>query len=348
MIINKKKFIFFILIISLKGFSQPGASWQLQLLAGESLIDKAGRIKPETHNFGFSIDYSKKTNGKRYWHYANNFPQAGLHLTFKNLGNDSIYGHAVSLMPYLEFNVLTHKLGIFQIKHGAGIAYITKTHSDIYNPRNRLVSTHLNASFILDLGYRFFISNKLDIKPGVVLHHMSNGGFKLPNRGVNTAFAYISISYYPSGKKIEITDHEKEKNFPRFRYRVGTAFGFYNHRKGRDMDVNPQFLAMVFYQHNSVFRSGLGMEVGTPANSPTQLSYYVEEEVQFAHLITRYGFGAYILNKRISGEDFYSKIGMGYYPKIKNKIPQGLYIAAHLKAHVFTAAHIELSTGYTF
>lgn len=345
--IKKKNILYFILIAGLHCFSQPGSSWQVQLLAGERLVSKSEKTIPETHNFGFAIDYSKKTTGKYYWQYANNFPQTGLHLIFKNLGNDSIFGHAISLIPYLEFNVKRQKIGILQIKHGVGLAYITKRNSQD-NPRNRIVSTHLNASFILDFGYRFFVSNKIDLKPGIVLHHMSNGGFKTPNQGFNNAFAYLGISWYPSGSKTDVVDQIKEKNYRKFRYRLGTAFGFYNHRKGLDMDVNPQILAMVFYQHNSLFRSGAGFEVGHPANGPIQLSYYFEEEVQFAHLVTRYGFGAYLINKRVSGEDFYSKIGIGYYPVIKNKIPQGLYFSAHLKAHVFTAAHIELSTGYTF
>lgn len=329
-------------------YSQQGSSWQLHLFAGKNITHKSKHVTPESINYAVSLDYSRKTTGRNYWQFAHNYPQEGLQLIIKNFGNDSIYGHAASLVPYLEFNSSKSSFGMLQIKHGAGLAYVTKKYNSKDNPRDSLLSSHLNAAFILDFGYSIYLSNKTEIKVGLLIHHISNGGVKLPNYGMNTAFANVGIRYYPFGNKVETSNFLPQKYFKRIRYRLGTSCGFYNYKKDGSIDINPQASAMIFLQHNTRFRTGAGFEVGHPQNYQAQLALYSEIEVQFAHMVTRYGFAKYVINKRSVGEDFYSKIGIGYYPKLRNYIPAGVYVGALLKAHVFTAAHIELTTGYTF
>jgi len=329
--------------------AQQGASWQVQVLAGENISHRAQRTANETYQYGFAIDYSRKTTGKKYWQYAHNYPQMGLQFSARNLGNNGVYGNAFALLPYLEFNVIESRFGIFQIKHGTGIAYASKRYHTTQNPDNLLISSGINATSLLDFGYRIFTGSRSDFKLGLAIHHLSNGGFQLPNHGMNTCFLYTGFSFYPEGRAVEKKAYTPYREFSHFRYRSGISLGFYHYdRETRKVDLNPQASFVVVYQHNTRFRTGPGLEAGRPANYDPQLALYLEEEVQFAKITTRYAFGAYAINKRVDGEDFYSKIGIAYYPQLKNYIPKGFYIGSMLKAHMFTAAHIELNTGFVF
>lgn len=339
--------LFFIASFSAK--AQNVYNWQLQGFYGNYLTHKDIRTVPEKNHLGFSLDFFKNTDGRKYWQFAHNYPNMGLSLTVRSLGNDSVYGHAISLLPYLEFNAFNSRHGALQIKHGTGIAYVTRRYDRIINTQNKMLGTHLTATSILDVGYRFYLSTNWDLKFGGIIHHFSNGSFKTPNAGMNTGSLYSAISYYPFATNTSKIKHEPICDFKRWRYRLGTSVGFYDYQPEQgSIKLNTQLSGMGFYQHNTRFRTGLGFEAGRLTNKKPQTAIYMEEEVQFGNVATRYGFGGYVINKNERGADFYSKIGIAYYPKKKNNIPEKFYIGSLLKAHGFKAAHVELTAGYLF
>jgi hypothetical protein len=345
-----KVFLLFCMLAFTAGcFSQAGYSWQAAVYSGNYISHRQYLVQPPHLQYGFSVELNKKTNGNKYWQFAHNYPQMGLLLMANTLGDHQVYGEAISVLPYLEFNVLKSKAGVFQIKHGTGVAYVTRRYDAIKNPSNVILSTRINATSILDFGYRFYLSEKCELKAGANIHHISNGGFTLPNRGANTLAGYLAISFYPGDKEIEVKKFDVIRPEKKMQYRIGTAIGFYDYQKNEGtVKVNAQFCAMAFYQHNTRFRTGGGTEIGFLNTIKPEPAIYAEEEVQFANITTRYGFGYYLANKRPADEDFYSKIGLAYYPKFKGVIPKGFYIGSILKAHKFTAAHIEMLAGYAF
>lgn len=324
-------------------------AWDAQLFTGRFISHKEKRTAEEKTQYGVTINFFKYTGGKKYWQFAHGYPQMGLSFTYRNLGNDAVYGHAFSLLPYLEFNAVKSKTGTLQVKHGTGLAYMTKAYNAVANPQNTLIGSRLVATSILDIGYRLYLNKSWDAKAGVLLHHYSNGAFKLPNLGMNTASVYAGLSYAPQRKPETLVQHTPVTGFKKWRYRLGSAVGWYGYNADAgSVNTNVQLNSMAFYQHNSRFRTGAGIELNNITQSRVPAAIYAEEEVQFANITTRYGFGGYIAGKPKPGQDFYSKIGLAYYPKTNNKIPGNFYIGSMLKAHGTIAAHIELTAGYVF
>lgn len=333
-----------------EGYAQNVHAWQLQPFTGQFITHRHHRMAPESPHYGVSLDFVKKTTGKKYWQYAHNYPDMGLSATWRTLGNPAVYGQVYSVVPYLEFSLFRSKAGAFRLKHGTGLALATRTYDPVKNPQNRLLSTVLNATSMIDAGYRFFLSGKWELKPGAVIYHYSNGGFRLPNAGINAGAVYLGLAWHASGREPERTAFETIRDFKKWRYRLSGAAGFYDFRKGDPpaAEVNPQLSGMVFFQHSTAFRTGIGIEAGRLNRRNVQPAIYMEEEIQFGKIATRYGFGGYVKNKPLGSESFYSKIGMAFYPAMENKIPVGLFIGSMLKAHGTKAAHIELMAGYVF
>lgn len=322
--------------------------WQASVFSGKFISHAQRRIAPEQPQWGFTLDYARQTNGKKYWQFAHRYPQMGLSLTLRDLGNEAVYGKAISFLPYLEFNVLNSPMGALQIRHGTGLAYVTKQYHAFTNPQNTLLSTSIVASSIVDLGYRYRLSPQLDARIAFSLQHYSNGGFKFPNSGLNIGSVHGGLAYYPEGREADRLAFQRIKDFKRWRYRLGMSLGFFNYQPtDRSIETNTQLNGMAFYQHSTGFRTGLGLEADNLENT-AQIAVYAEEEIQFGNLTTRYGFGGYVINKQAYGQDFYSKIGIAWFPATEKKIPGKFYIGSMLKAHRTKAAHVELNAGYVF
>ena len=332
------------------GYAQNTSAWQVLPFTGQFITRKDRELISQSYHYGASVDFFKKTTGKKYWQYAHNYPNMGLSATWRTLGSRQVFGHVYSVLPYLEFSLFRRKTGTLQLKHGTGLALASSTYHPENNPQNRLVSTKLNATSMIDAGYRFFLSRRWDLKAGGMLYHYSNGGLRLPNAGINAASVYLGLAWHPESSRPDRVTHETIRDFKRWRYRLSGSAGFYGSQGENSPDIRiiPQAGAMVFAQHSTSFRTGLGIETGRLNTGNMQLCVYAEEEIQFGKIATRYGLGGYLKNETPGQDRFYSKIGIAYYPETENEIPGKFFFGSMLKAHGAKAAHIELMAGYVF
>jgi hypothetical protein len=324
-------------------FAQPGISIQGGFQFGKMLTEK----KHENQLlYTFTLDFSKQTSGEKYWQADHKFPQMGLQLTGRKFLSDQNLDLALSIIPYLEFNVLKSGFGTIQIKHGTGLAFVS---GDFTDKNKSYLGSRLNAATMLDLGYQFNIGVRFNFKAGASLSHISNGNLVRPNAGVNALLPYLQLAFYPAGKLNPTIVRRSFTAFRKWHYRVQLASGFYNYQKDRNtVNTNMQASMLGVYQHTTRFRTGLGVEAGALfQNKRWQPALYAEEEVLIGHLTTRYGLGYYFSN---TGEGrLYEKVGIAWYPfPLTDRSPKRLFVGMAIKAHGFQAAHIEVSTGYLF
>ena len=299
---------------------------------------------PTFRQTGFVLEINRQTAGQNPWQAAHGYPQMGFQFAVRGFpGTDHL--HAVfSWVPYLEFNVFASKVGRWQIKHGTGLAYVA---GDLEQLKRSPLGSRLNASSLLDVGYQFKTNTLFELKTGMAVSHVSNGNLVRPNAGLNSWLAYGQLVYFPKGKLESRIHHERVTDFRRWRYRLYVAQGLYDYRRS-EISQNWQAGLLTQYQHNTRFRTGVGLEVGRLGGT-LQSAVYLEEEVLFAHLVTRYGLGAYLTEPLPDERRTYAKVGIAWYPfALQNQIPRGFSIGASIKAHGFRAAHVEWAAGYTF
>jgi len=152
-------------------------------------------------------------------HYFN-YPKKGIYLGVHTLGNDSIYGNEVSLMPVIELKSGDN----WSFRLGLGLSYFSKTYKD--HERNLMVGSNLAWGFQTIL-YRYIpLRNNNQLKLGAAFLHGSNGHTQLPNYGINSAVLSVGIQYL--SKKVLLPERNrmayKGSREWMFTYRVGAGF----------------------------------------------------------------------------------------------------------------------------
>lgn len=297
---------------------------------------------------GFTFDLNRKTTGEKYWQSDHRFPQMGLQFMLRDFAENSPHRFTFSLIPYLEFNFFKSQTGILQLKHGTGLAYVAGQNSENINT---LLGSKLNASSIIDVGYNFFKGKHLDLKPGLMISHVSNGNLVNPNKGINAVFAYLQLKYALSTRDNQVIYNEKINVSRKWRPEYRLSLGIFDYVKEDKMvGLKIQHMFLTTYTHNTRFRTGFGAEVMHDDDfSNPILSIYADESVLIGHLVTRYGIGVYITDIPVNSSRIYEKVGLVWFPfKLKDAVGQGFSIGADIKAHKFKAVMIDLNVGYLF
>jgi len=340
----------YFLVITIKfivftGLYSQNISYQLSPIYGYKFQKNNFFSEPIS---GFTFDINRTTDGSKYWQYDHNYPQMGIQLMARDFDKNSPHHLTFSVIPYLEFNLLKNNSGTLQIKHGTGLAYAAGKKS---NNENSLLGSKLNASSIIDFGYKFNTGKQLNLKPGILVSHISNGNLVSPNKGINALFAYLQLSYNLSSIKVELIQQEKITITKRWRQEYRLSFGLYDYvKKEKTIGLQIQHMCLQTYTHNTRFRSGFGTEIMHDRNlKKFLLSVYAEENVLIGHLVTRYGIGVYVTNIPINSSRIYEKVGIAWFPfRLRDAIGQGLCIGADIKAHKFKGVMIDLNAGFLF
>lgn len=129
-----------------------------------------------TTNYKSNLEWAKQLN----------FPKTGLTLSYVDLGNSEHLGKAITLVPFIDFNILNRWTSRLNLKVGLGASYFNVMYDSIVNPNNMAISTHFTWAFRSNLYYRLLDKEDYNLKLGLGYFHNSNGHVRLPNQGLNT------------------------------------------------------------------------------------------------------------------------------------------------------------------
>ncbi|NND63933.1 MAG: deacylase [Flavobacteriaceae bacterium] len=186
-----------LLFLSIQLFSQENNKQNVSyfVFTPEIMVGKTAESNeffPETNlqtqlliNFGW--DHS---NNPKEWARRLKGPKTGITLGFTNFGNKDSLGGAITVMPFIEFNIFKSRRLFSHV--GMGGSYFTEIYDEVNNPRNQAVSTELTWSFRSYLYYEFLRTRKIDWRLGVGYSHHSNGHTRLPNQGYNSFLVSLS------------------------------------------------------------------------------------------------------------------------------------------------------------
>src|SRR5450631_1125424 len=141
------------------------------------------------------ISIASQTSGKKEWQRASGNPEIGLAFLYGRSGSSQYIGSLSSLVPFINFHL--YRTGIFAVNFrlGAGATWVQK----IFNPetdyKNLVIGTHLNACINLVLASRIQILPRTGLDLGVSFTHISNGGIRVPNLGLNIPSLMAGIRY---------------------------------------------------------------------------------------------------------------------------------------------------------
>lgn len=150
----------------------------------------------DSHPFGFGIDLSWHYNSKKAFDRCLCFPRLGISTTFWNYDSPEILGNGVNTIFFIEpFFGINNKVS-FSFRAGTGLAYASLPYDPVENPENLSYSTRFSFALQVAAGLNVWLSDKMMMNASVNYNHISNGGMKDPNKGINYPTFSLGFDYY--------------------------------------------------------------------------------------------------------------------------------------------------------
>jgi hypothetical protein len=308
------------------------------------------------HSFAGELSFVYRANGEKSWHKHYKYPEITGTLFFGGVGNKEVLGNYLGIYSSLAIPFVNTSKFRLNGKLGAGLSFSNKVYDEQKNPKNVAVSTYMNALINLGLDAKVYF-DKNWVTFGVDLTHFSNGGFKVPNLGLN--LPYLSVGY---GRFIQqATEHstvEKETTIPQRKLLIG-ATGIFSAKEVFPTNGKPYPVFALNLHARMFMKPRVGWEVAFDAISKQSIFGYREEVEKTQWKIMQFGVYAgyllplnnfhFVLGMGVYLRDFYNpdgrlyhRVGMRYY--LKN----GVHFNVVLKSHWGKADYVEWGVGYTF
>jgi len=157
------------------------------------IIAHSPELKPisQTNPYGIQLDYSWLKTSDQAWKTCFCYGRAGFSFAYYNYANPEVLGHSYNLIYFVE-PYFTYRGPLkFSLRGSVGATYLNKKFDKETNPENLLFSTHFSFYLALSLNLNYHINNDYSINLSANYNHISNGGQKQPNKGMN--FPTLSI-----------------------------------------------------------------------------------------------------------------------------------------------------------
>lgn len=354
----KYRLLLFLCLISVNAHLQTKLNWGFEIKPKFGfLVAKRGVVGhlPQSHTYGGEASFVVHTNGSKKWHRSYNYPTIGLTVFSASVGNNEILGIFTGSYGFIEFPFAKTDSYKLTGKIGGGMAYGSKIYDPVSNPKNTVISSHLNALVCFGLQNRF-VFNHHELVLGVDLTHCSNGCFKLPNIGINMPF--VSVGY---GYRMKTTDVEKiEKEILPYKRILYGVFATYSGKEvyptgqGRSPIYGISVFSRCFFKPKAGFELSLDIvskQVLLQKYQPDlekdqidiiQVGLYAGYLLPLDRFHFVLGMGVNIRDKYQPESLLYHRIGARYY------FDNGIHLNAVLRSNWAVADFTEWGIGYTF
>jgi hypothetical protein len=308
-----------------------------------------------TNPFGFELNINRLNNRLKDWKQCNCYSKTGLAISYIDFANPVVLGGAANLLIYVEPFITYRPKLFFTVRLGSGISYITKVYDEKDNPANLFFSTPISFPLFIDLNAKFKLNQKLNIVLSGSYNHISNGGYRQPNKGMNFPTATLGMEYTPNAvelsKPLKAPDtiqrnphielnslytvkvHSKTDSFAE---KTCHIFGLSARVTRKVSRFNAVSAGMEWiadgYRRESIRRDRLGLDY----NSVAITAGHDLLVGNFAFVIQ---LGYYIYAPYKAMDDVYEKYDLQY------RFNKRLYAGVFLKAHRHVAELMGLSVG---
>jgi len=148
---------------------------------------------------GIQADYSwRKADSATYKKFYG-FPVQGITVSYFNFDND-VLGHGTPVAYFIEPEIrINRKLGC-HFRTAVGVIWLSNPYHSQNNPGNNSYSSSISGYAAVSAEPYFQLFPKWQLMISGSYRHTSNGGFKLPNKGINWITCEVILCYFPEQK----------------------------------------------------------------------------------------------------------------------------------------------------
>lgn len=301
----------------------------------------------QTNPYGFSIHYQNLKTDKKNWENCNCFHYLGLQFSYHNFGNPEIIGSASSLTGTFEPILWKNEKWTFSLLSSIGVSYLNKVYNEVSNPENIFFSTPISFLIYLTPKVEYSLTTDWGLHFSLSYNHISNGGQRQPNKGINYPMAGIGLVRYFQNNPLP--NYEKGAISKKPIYYLESGFSTQQGQDGREPNISLVFAGIKPLTNINGFGAGLELnkdfsqevensriEALMPA--PFISHHFLFGKIDFSQRMAMYlhkpaGYNDYI---------FYQRYVLNYH------IANQFFMGIGLKAHGHVAEHMDLRMGWKF
>ena len=300
----------------------------------------------------FNLNWQKID--KKAWELCHCYPKVGVLFSFFDFDNKKILGYGFNVAGFIEpFFQIDEKFNI-SFKTAAGLSLDTEPYDENSNPENMSYSLPVNGYLQLGLILYYQVNPKMKAMVSSHYNHISNGGVKQPNKGINYPTVAIGLDYTPQPISFQNRKKTEYKVIRQTRYNMSIS---YFPKKA----INNSKYFTVFG-----ISTGLSRKVGRVSAFTmdlewmwdTSLKWTIEtlnedksyqrgglligHEFQMGRFTFSQKIGPYIYDLTKYNDPVYQRYG------IKFHITENIFTGIDVKAHRHIADFIQIKLGWTF
>jgi hypothetical protein len=265
----------------------------------------------------------------------------------------------MTLLAFAEPFFNAHNRVAFSLRAGLGVNYQSQPYDSLDNPLNIAYSTRFAFAALINLSANIRISDHVKLVLAANYNHISNGGVKLPNKGLNypSFSAGLDYSFHKSHfTRIRDLGDEKDDFQRQWRKEMGLYFGF----RGITDDENLYYVYGLYSQFAWQFSRVLALPVGLDyshdraemarseiypsisSRAANKLSLYTGFDYLLGKLSLSFNLGGYLYSP--------DRISVWLYQRYIVRVNVYKFIVAglSLKAHGHIAEYFDLRIGASF
>ncbi len=329
---------------------------QVTRLRGELLygfiIAHAADLQPvsDYNPYGITLSWQRMATGQRQWEACNCFHYLGVMVSYHNFRNSEVLGSAFTLAGTFEPVLWRYGHMALSLHTGVGASWLTRVHHPEDNPTNNFFSSPLSFLLLVAPSLQYRISDHWGAGATFTYNHISNGGQRQPNRGMNFPQASVTINRYLETAELPLyTGREPES-----RIHLHAGMGFTTHKTGEGDNREPVFSvdAGGYIPVTAINGLGAGAEFTLDYSLPAaENSNYGQQTlapyISHHFLMGRFNFaqrmGYYIITPADSQEHtFYQRYLLMF------NLFSDFSIGSSLKAHRHRASNLDFRISYRF
>ena len=152
----------------------------------------------QTNPRGLSAAFQVMNLNKDSWETCNCFYYLGLNFSYHNFESPDILGSAFSLSGTFEPTLWQKGQWTFSLNAGIGVSYLNRVYDSQTNPKNRFFSVPISFLLSVSPTMEYRLSPKWSGQFFLTYNHISNGGQRQPNKGMNYPMVGIGLNHYLS------------------------------------------------------------------------------------------------------------------------------------------------------
>lgn len=149
-----------------------------------------------TNPYGLDLNLNRLSTSYDNWKVFNTFWMSGLQAGYFNYRDPERLGGAFFLTAFAEPVLGFGRKYLFTLRAGAGISFHTRLYDSIENPMNRFFSTRVSFPVYLSARISYKLNSNTFINLSGNYNHISNGGVKQPNLGMNFPTLSLGLLAY--------------------------------------------------------------------------------------------------------------------------------------------------------